>query len=66
MKLTEIKIGGCYKLDAVVVTREGDSSCTELLVKVTAVKHDKGLVEVCFPPLSESRWTTPNNLYPLG
>jgi len=66
MNLNEIKIGGYYKLDAVVVTRENDAQCTELLVKVTAVKHSKGLVEVCFPPMSESRWTTPNNLYPLG
>ena len=41
MNLNEIKIGGYYKLDAVVVTRENDAQCTELLVKVTPLNTAK-------------------------
>ena len=66
MHLNELKIGGFYKLEAVVVTRDGDDQISELLVKVTAVRPARGAVEITFPPMVGSRWTTPNKLSPLG
>ena len=66
MHLNELKLGGFYKLEAVVVTRDGDDQISELLVKVTAVRPERGIVEVTFPPMVGSRWTTPNKLSPLG
>ena len=66
MHLNEIQVGGFYKLDAIVISRDGDDQISELLVKVTAVVRDLGLVEITFPPMNGSRWTTPNKLYPLG
>ncbi len=66
MHLNEIQVGGFYKLEAIVVTRDSDDQVSELLVKVTAVRPERGVVEVTFPPMNGSRWTTPNKLYPLG
>ena len=66
MHLNELKLGGFYKLEAVVVTRDDDDQVSELLVKATAVRPERGIVEVTFPPMTESRWTTPNKLSPLG